>query len=105
LALLPEHVHLVVLGYGDPAYLAALQRRATALGVAQRMHLVGKVAPHEVAGALADADLSVVFVRPTCLSYEYSLPNKLFEAVHAGIPVAAADLPDTREVVEQYCVG
>lgn len=105
LALLADDVHLVVLGYGDAGYLAALEHRAEAVGVRHRVHFVGKVAPHEVAGALADADLSVVFVRPTCLSYEYSLPNKLFEAIHAGIPVAAADLPDTREVVERYGVG
>lgn len=105
LALLPAHVHLVVLGYGDAAYLAELDRRIERAGVRGRVHLVGRVAPHEVAGALADADLSVVFVRPTCLSYEYSLPNKLFEAIHAGLPIAAADLPDTREVVERYGVG
>lgn len=105
LALLPTHVHLVVLGYGDPGYLAQLDRRIEEAGVRDRVHLVGKVAPHEVAGALADADLSVVFVRPTCLSYEYSLPNKLFEAIHACLPIAAADLPDTREVVERYGVG
>ena len=102
---LPAHVHLVVLGYGDAGYLATLQRQAEEAGVGDRVHFVGKVAPHEVAGALADADLSVVFVRPTCLSYEYSLPNKLFEAIHAGLPVAAADLPDTREIVERYGVG
>jgi len=105
LALLPSHVHLVVLGYGDPGYLAQLDRCIERAGVRERVHMVGKVAPHEVAGALADADLSVVFVRPTCLSYEYSLPNKLFEAIHAGLPIAAADLPDTREVVERYGVG
>ena len=105
LRLLPGDVHLVVLGYGDPTYLATLERRAEVAGVAHRVHFVGKVAPHEVATALADADLSVVYVRPTCLSYEYSLPNKLFEAIHGGLPVAAADLPDTREIVEQYGVG
>src|SRR5690625_6356448 len=66
--------------------LLAVQHDVTA-----RLHFVGKVAPQDVARTLADADLSVVYVRPTCLSYEDSLPNKLFEAIHAGIPVAAAD--------------
>ena len=105
LALLPARVHLVLLGYGDAGYLAALRNRIAAAGLTDRVHFVGKVAPHEVAPALADADLSVVYVRPTCLSYEYSLPNKLFEAIHAGLPIAAADLPDTREIVERYGVG
>jgi glycosyltransferase involved in cell wall biosynthesis len=47
----------------------------------------------------------VVFVRPICLSYRYSLPNKLFESIHAGLPIVAADLPDTAEIVRRYGVG
>src|SRR5699024_6145917 len=59
----------------------------------------------EVATALADADLAVVYVRRTCLSYTYSLPNKLFVAIHAGLQIAAASLPDTRAVISRYGVG
>ncbi|MDO4242219.1 MAG: glycosyltransferase [Actinomyces sp.] len=105
LAELPDDVHLVMLGYGEPDYLAALEEAARRAGVADRVHRVGPVAPHEVAESLADADLSVVHVRPTCLSYRFALPNKLFESIRAGLPVAAADLPDIRAVVEGLGVG
>src|SRR5699024_4839561 len=96
---------LVLLGYGDEEYVEQVRRRAERAGVAERVHPVGAVRSAEVATALADADLAIVQVRPTCLSYTYSLPNKLFEAIHAGLPVAAASLPDTRAVVDQYGVG
>jgi glycosyltransferase involved in cell wall biosynthesis len=33
------------------------------------------------------------------------LPNKLFEAVQAGLPVLASDLPDMRTIVDGYQVG
>ena len=102
---LPSDVHFVLLGYGEPTYIEPLTAMAADLGVADRVHFVGRVGPTEVAAALADADLSVVYVRPTCLSYRYSLPNKLFEAIHAGLPVAAADLPDTAQIVRDYGVG
>lgn len=105
LALLPDRVHFVLLGYGEPGYLALLHARIGRLGVADRVHLVGKVAPDLVSTALADADLSVVYVRPICLSYRFSLPNKLFESIHAGLPVAAADLPDTAAIVRERGVG
>ncbi len=105
LAMLPQHVHFVLLGYGEPDYLATLQARVAARGLGRRVHFVGKVPPAEVSTALADADLSVVYVRPVCLSYEFSLPNKLFESIHAGLPVAAADLPDTAAVVREHGVG
>jgi glycosyltransferase involved in cell wall biosynthesis len=47
----------------------------------------------------------VVIVQPVCLSYRYSLPNKLFESIHAGVPVVAADLPDLAALVLRYGVG
>lgn len=102
---LADDVHLVVLGYGVPGYVGSLADRARQVGVSDRVHFVGAVPPAEVSGALSDADASVVFVRPTCLSYRWSLPNKLFESIHSGVPVVAADLPDTRRIVEEYGVG
>ncbi|WP_139738510.1 glycosyltransferase [Actinomyces wuliandei] len=102
---LPESVHLVMLGYGEPDYLPTLWDLAARHGVTHRVHQVGPVAPHEVSEALSDADISVVHVRPTCLSYRYALPNKLFESIRGGVPVAAADLPDIRSVVERLGVG
>ncbi len=105
LALLPDSTHFVLLGYGEADYLATLHTRIAALGIATRVHFVGAVGSDEVSAVLADADLSVVFVRPICLSYEFSLPNKLFESIHAGLPIAAADLPDTAAIVREYGVG
>ena len=104
-ALLPADVHLVLLGYGDATYTAGLLRRAREAGVAERVHLAGSVPSAQVPQTLADADAAVVYVRPICLSYRYSLPNKLFESIHAGLPIVAADLPDTAAIVRQYGVG
>ncbi|WP_420112048.1 glycosyltransferase [Pseudactinotalea sp.] len=105
LAELDAGTHLVMLGYGDPAYVTRLLDQARALGLGERVHLVGPVPGPEVPEALADADVSVVYVRPICLSYRYSLPNKLFESIHGGLPVVAADLPDTAAIVQEYDVG
>lgn len=105
LTCLPDDVHLVMLGYGEQYYLDTLWELAEELGVSERVHQVGPVAPHEVSDALADGDVAIVHVRPSCLSYRYSLPNKLFESIRGGLPIAAADLPDIREVVEEYGVG
>lgn len=105
LAHMASDVHLVLLGYGEPNYVEPLRARVGAAGLNERVHFVGRVDSADVAATLADADLSVVYVRPSCLSYYYSLPNKLFESIHAGLPIAAADLPDTREIVLRYGVG
>lgn len=102
---LDDDVHFVLLGYGEAAALDQVREHARAHRVEHRVHLIGAVAPDEVARALADGDVAVVHVRPICLSYRYALPNKLFESIRAGLPIAAADLPDMKAVVEELGVG
>lgn len=105
LTLLPDNVHLVLLGFGSPEYVDGLMGLAAERGVGHRVHLAGQVPGPQVPQTLADADVAVVFVRPIVLSYLYSLPNKLFESIHAGLPIVAADLPDTAAVVREFGVG
>lgn len=102
---LDADVHFVLLGYGEAAALEQVREKARAHEVEERVHLVGAVAPEEVARSLADGDVAVVHVRPICLSYRFALPNKLFESIRAGLPIAAADLPDMRAIVEDLGVG
>jgi len=54
---------------------------------------------------LGAADCSVIAIQNVCLSYYYCFPNKLFESVLAGLPVAVADLLELRRFVDQYGVG
>ncbi len=105
LALLGEDTHLVLLGFGNPAYLSALMGLAERAGVRDRVHLVPPVPGPDVPQTLADADAAIVYVRPVALSYRYALPNKLFESIHAGLPIVAADLPDIAAVVRELDLG
>lgn len=105
LPLLDENVHLVLLGYGSEVYRASLHRLVADRSLVHRVHFVGVVESSAVSRALADAQVSLVLTRPTCLSYEYSLPNKLFESIHAGIPVVTTDLPDASRLVREFDVG
>lgn len=105
LALLPEQMHLVLLGWGSATYVNSLRHQANERQVSDRVHVLPPVPSTEVPSTLADADVAVVFVRPVCLSYRYALPNKLFESIHAGLPVVAGDLPDIAAVVRSTGVG
>jgi glycosyltransferase involved in cell wall biosynthesis len=102
---LPEDLYLVVLGYGDAAFLERFWARAEARGVAHRIRFADPVAPHQVPTVAASADLALVAIQPVCLSYRHSLPNKLFEAIQAGVPVVATELPDIAEIVRAHGVG
>ena len=39
------------------------------------------------------------------LNYRYALPNKVFDYLHANIPVIIADLPEMRALIEKYSIG
>lgn len=49
--------------------------------------------------------MGVIPFLPTCLNHYLNTPNKLFEYMLAGLPVAAADLPDLRRFVEGERIG
>jgi glycogen synthase len=59
----------------------------------------------EVDDTLRFYGISLVTLTNTCENHRLALPNKLFHAVRAGVPVVAADLPEMRAVVTQYKLG
>jgi L-malate glycosyltransferase len=72
---------------------ARLRQLAAELGVSDRVHFVGEIAPERVGTFLATLDL---FVFP---SRAETFGLAAVEAAHAGIPVVSNDLPVLREVL------
>ena len=95
IGLVPE-VQLVLLGAG--AEEGRLLARARDAGAS--VHVLSPVAPELVEAYAASADVGVSPIVPSCLNYRYSLPNKLFQYMAAGIPVVASDFRQVRDVVE-----
>jgi len=101
---LPE-VAVVMLGPSSDAYRSALERHAAAHGVAERTRFLPPVAPHDIRRHAVGADVGVSTIQGTFLNYRYALPNKLFDYLHAGLPIVASDFPDMRALIERYGVG
>ncbi len=94
---------LVVIGYGyhRPALEEVVRRR----GLADRVKFFGPIPNDELLYYTASADVGLCVIRGQSLSYRWSLPNKLFEYMMAGIPVVASDYEEMGRVVKEEGVG
>lgn len=104
LTYLPD-VQLVALGprhENDDRWLLSI---ANQLGVADRLTFLSPVDARDVPAAISSATVSVVAIQDASLSYRYCLPNKLFEAAFAQIPICVSDLPEMRRFIEVTGIG
>ena len=100
IGLVPD-AQLVLLGGGVEK--GRLLDRAAAGGAP--VHVLEPVAPELVEAYASSADIGVSPIVASCLNYRYSLPNKLFQYMAAGIPVVASDFRQVRDVVEGSGAG
>lgn len=92
--------HILFLGSGPLA--AEIQCAAAS---APNIHFHASVPMEQVVHCAAGADVGMCLIEDICLSYRYSLPNKLFETIQAGLPVITADLPDQAALLSGNSAG
>jgi glycosyltransferase involved in cell wall biosynthesis len=93
-----EGFRLVMVGWGP------LEHELRSLA-SDRVVFLDPVEPDAVVATVAGADIGLVPYLPIGRNNELAAPNKLFEYLHAGLAVAASDLPDIRNVLEDKDVG
>jgi glycosyltransferase involved in cell wall biosynthesis len=91
LAELP-HIHVAFVGAASAEIADAVQANAAARGVGDRLHFVPPVPLAELTGFISDADVSLIMLdgsrsRDTL----YTMPNKLYDSLSAGVPVVAPE--------------
>jgi glycosyltransferase involved in cell wall biosynthesis len=105
LPLMLPNVHLGLLGPRASEPEAALLLRAAELGCSGRVHLLDSLPPELVPAAIATADASIIPIQNVCRSYDLAMPNKLFDAVMAGVPILVSDLREMRRFVTEHQLG
>jgi glycosyltransferase involved in cell wall biosynthesis len=95
---LVEGVRARFVGPGSE-YSAVLRDRARERGVLDRFEIEDLVPPDAVNSLMTDVDAGYCGTTDTPLSYRFSLPNKLFSYLAAGVPVVASDLPEVRSLL------
>lgn len=98
-----ENAVLFVIGSGRD--LDAMKQTVERLKLESRVRFMPKLPYQELRAYTAMADVGVSLDKPLHLNYTYSLPNKVFDYIHAGVPLLVSDLPELRRLVETHKVG
>ncbi len=94
---------LLIVGGGD--VIPDLKLTVEQLHLEDKVIFKNKMPSSELRRHTAASDVGLSLDKDTNLNYRYSLPNKLFDYLHAGIPVIASNLPEVANVINKYEAG
>ena len=98
-----ENLDLVIIGYGKVEQ--ELKEFVVDEKMSDRVHFLGRIDRDVLLNYTKLATLGMVLEEPLGLSFTFSLPNKLFDFIHAGIPIVAGNMPEISRIINQYKVG
>ncbi|NNE35557.1 MAG: glycosyltransferase [Rhodothermales bacterium] len=96
---------VVIVGPVVGTAAASLQKIVSERGMEKKVIILPPVPQSDVVALASGADLGIVPLEPVCLNHVYALPNKLFQYLMAGLPVAASPMTEISRLLEQYDVG
>lgn len=100
---LDENYLLLIVGSGD--VIGQLKDNVTGFKLQDKVKFVDKIPATELRHYTANSNLGVTIDKDTNMNYHFSLPNKVFDYMHAGIPVLASRLPEIELVVDGNKIG
>jgi glycosyltransferase involved in cell wall biosynthesis len=95
-----DDMRFAVIGYGP------LEEKLKALCQNQNnVFYLGPVAREALPEVCRGADAGLVWIEALSESYRLSLPGKLFDYIHWGLPVWVNDLPEVAALVRKWQIG
>ena len=100
---LPESYYLVYIG-GGGEWDTILNKRKE-WGLENKVEMINKMPPLQLKQYTQLAHLGFSLDGAENINYLYNLPNKIFDYMHAGVPIMATPIPEIKAIIEKYECG
>ena len=100
-----KHVPLPLVICGTGNYIDQSRALAVEHGLGRKVIFTGQLPPGELIRYTYNAFAGINLVERAGLNQYFSLPNKLFDYIHAGLPQVAMDYPEYRRVQQVFEVA
>lgn len=94
---------LMIVGEGDLSL--QLRNLSAKNGLSNKIEFAGKIPHEKLREITSTALLGFSLEQNTNLNYYYSLPNKFFDYINAGVPVLCSDFPEMAKITDRYKTG
>jgi glycosyltransferase involved in cell wall biosynthesis len=107
MALLPEHIKFVAVGWSAEQYLAEIRKTIDTLHLEKRVKIPGSIKGDQKWAHLSSCDIGICLydTRTLGTSYSATSSNKVMEYMSQGLAIAVPDRPGYREIVEKFGCG
>lgn len=99
------NIDAVLLIVGDGDVVAQLKNRVKELRLEDKVKFYGRRPYSEMMQFTSHADLGLTLDKDTNPNYKFSLPNKVFDYMHAGTPIVATNIMEVAKVIRKHDIG
>lgn len=91
--------------YGDGNFMEQTKKLVTLNNLSDKVFLKGKLRPDELPAITASAFIGLNLVENNGLNQYYSLANKFFDYVQAGVPQVTMNFPEYRLINDEFQIA